>query len=99
MPRPSPARLGNALLSLAIGLGVGFLMGFNSPPAVWRIETVYGGLVGLGIFAVSFVGTRLAARPLAALSPGARRAAHAVLYLLSGVVAWTLAGLALSAVL
>jgi hypothetical protein len=83
------------ILAGAIGLGVGFLLSLGQRPAERWVSMLYGAFAGLGISLISRALGRLLQARLDPLAGARRTAAYATLFLVSGVAAWTLAGVGL----
>ncbi len=86
-------------LSLAgtIGFGVGVLLSLGNPSGERWVSMVYGLLTGLGISLISRALAHLLRSWLEPATAARRTFAYAVLFLVSGIAAWTLAGLLLNA--
>jgi hypothetical protein len=91
-------QLSHLILAGAIGLGVGLLLSLGNRPGERWVSVLYGLLVGVGISLISrslFHPLRGWLEPL----PGAWRLfVYGVVFLASGIAAWTLAGLLLNLV-
>ena len=90
--------LQSMLLAAAIGLGVGFLLALSQPRGQAWISMVYGTLVGLGISLISRALFRIVGSRLETGSAPRRTAVHALIFCVSGGLAWALTGLLLNAV-
>ncbi len=89
--------LRSLLLAGAIGFGVGVLLAFGNPPGERWVSMVYGLLTGLGISLIARALAHLLRTWLEPATAARRTFAYAVLFLVSGIAAWTLAGLLLNA--
>src|SRR3954468_24536534 len=85
------------ILAGAIGLGVGFLLSLSQRPAERWVSLLSGAFAALGISRISRALGRLLQARLDPLAGARRTAAYAILFLVSGVAAWTLAGVVINA--
>lgn len=95
-PRPPFSwreQLSGLILAGAIGLGVGFLLALGQSPGQRWISLLYGLFAGLGISLISRALGRLLYARLEPLTGARRIAAYAVLFFISGAIAWELTGL------
>jgi hypothetical protein len=98
VPPPSwRERLLRLILAGAIGLGAGFLIGLGQNPKGLRVSMLFGLVAGLGISLISRWLFRILEARLERLPLARRNAANAVVFFVSGVAAWALAGLAVNA--
>src|SRR5436305_11412133 len=91
------AQIRHLILPAAIGFGVGCLLALGQPRSERWISLLYGLLVGVGISLIARGLGRLLRARLEPLAGGRRVAAYAVLFSLSGALAWMLTGLLLNA--
>src|SRR5262249_33569817 len=98
---PTPFSLRGWLRSLflasAIGFGAGVLLSIGNRPGERWISMAYGFLAGLGISLISRTLIHLLNVWLEPTTAARRTFAYAVLFLVSGIAAWMLAGLLLNA--
>ncbi len=99
LPR-SPLRkvLVDIVLVLAIGLGVGLLISIAGARDSRHIFILFGGFVGLGIYAVSNLLGWLLHSLVERLTGMWKTAFHTIQFFFSGVCAWVLAGLLVQAI-
>jgi serine phosphatase RsbU (regulator of sigma subunit) len=99
LPRPSPRRtFAEAAVALAIGLGIGLLMSLAGERASRPLFILFGGFVGLGIYAVSNLLGWLLHNRVERLTGMRRTLFHTIQLFFSGVCAWLLAGLLVQAI-
>ncbi|HEY7214827.1 MAG TPA: PP2C family protein-serine/threonine phosphatase [Thermoanaerobaculia bacterium] len=99
LPHLSPRKvLAETILSLAIGLGLGLLMSLSGERAARHLFILFGGFIGLGIYAVSNLLGWLLHRRVERLTGMWKTVFHAIQLFFSGVCAWVLAGLLVQAI-
>lgn len=90
--------VGELMLALAIGLGIGLLISLSGERSSRYLFILFGGFVGLGIYSIANLLGWLLQRRLERLTGKQKTAFHIVELFFSGVCAWLLTGLLVQAI-